>query len=94
MNGARTGPHWKSFAEGVGGLGAKIPGYSFSLLKNTVGGITGILLPGWSLRKIGWVAGAGFVLGFLVGRKFGGVHVHLTTPAPPSAYSAAQNTGS
>ncbi len=29
----------------------------------------------------------GFVIGFFVGKKFGGVHVHLTTPALPPGYT-------
>src|SRR5689334_7807795 len=111
--GASGSASWKSFAEGLGGAGAKIPGYSLGLLKNAITSVGGVVLPGWSMRRIGWVAGAGtlclrilsfsvlfsragpthspihphrtagFVIGFFVGKKFGGVHVHLTTPALP-----------
>ncbi|ELR25094.1 uncharacterized protein ACA1_287950 [Acanthamoeba castellanii str. Neff] len=87
-SGAGTaGTNWKSFAEGLGGAGAKIPGYSLGLLKNAITSVGGVILPGWSMRRIGWVAGAGFVVGFFVGKKFGGVHVHLTTPALPPGYT-------
>lgn len=97
----------------MGGAGAKIPGYSLGLLKNAITSVGGVILPGWSMRRIGWVAGAGmshshsilrlccvlcllldeplldvgFVIGFFVGKKFGGVHVHLTTPALPPGYT-------
>src|SRR3989344_6138228 len=54
-----AGTNWKSFAEGLGGAGAKIPGYSLGLLKNAITSVGGVILPGWSMRRIGWVAGAG-----------------------------------
>jgi hypothetical protein len=57
--GAGGSASWKSFAEGLGGAGAKIPGYSLGLLKNAITSVGGVVLPGWSMRRIGWVAGAG-----------------------------------
>jgi hypothetical protein len=39
------------------------------------------------LNLLHCVIATGFVIGFFVGKKFGGVHVHLTTPALPPGYT-------